>query len=182
MKTPKPIVVASTLMGLLLPAHSVGAFNIDTHRRMNTAATAASILDSYLQNELRYVCGLRTTFVDKTTTVAEWIGDGGEHEDDGSRYYHHFDDPLRSWDSAGLQLVPLTPRFDFDSSIVWMQKPQGWSWQEARGFYYAALTAGDPQTREQKSVTDHLGAELERGVVVSVQRSLGGVGQVVEKG
>jgi len=106
------------------------------------------MFDSYLQNDLRYLAGLRTTFVDKTTTVAEWIGDGGEHEDDDTRYYRHFHDPLRPWDSAGLQLAPLTPRFD--SSIVWMQQPQGWSWQEARGFYYAALTAGDPQQRGQK--------------------------------
>ncbi|MGH9254226.1 MAG: hypothetical protein ACRD3C_06605 [Vicinamibacterales bacterium] len=64
----------------------------------------------------------------------------------------HFHDPLKSWDTAGLDLGLLP----FESSVRWMQDPDqaglltggSWSWRDARRLQYEALTESDPVQRE----------------------------------
>jgi len=137
----------------------VHAFNVQTHRKMNSAAVDASALNSFLETQLGFTDGVNTQFqkqMDKFT-ASDWIQEGGEREDDYGfllnplqwRFNRHFHDPLQPWTSAGLYGV-------FDSSIVWMQEAQdsigvsqGWSWQEARSFYYAALTSDTQATRDE---------------------------------
>lgn len=77
-----------------------------------------------------------------------WLGEGGVREDDGLRFLNHFHNPLHAWQEAGLRTVVQHP-----SSIEWMQDrhqfPGGrWAWQDARRFYYDALTAPDARARE----------------------------------
>ncbi len=64
----------------------------------------------------------------------------------------HFHDPLQAWDEAGLDLGVAR----YDSSIVWMQRRNqevdakgtgNWSWPDARGYFYDALTAANSGTR-----------------------------------
>lgn len=127
------------------------AFNTDTHEALNATAASAGGLHQYLQTEINFPSGVDTLFKDRP--AVEWIRKGGFHEDDSSlmppemRFLHHFNDPLRPWVDAGLQLVPLAPRFT--SSVVWMQTDgQGWSWTEARRFFFAALTDPSPAVRD----------------------------------
>jgi len=151
---------------MVMSARLVQAFNGETHKAMNIAATSPGAcnadfcFDDFLRNDLALATGIEERFSGET--VWQWIRDGGEQEDvPNSRSFHHFHDPLRPWDDAGLQIpqLPLVPRFE--SSIVWMQDDdgtdagadgaaQGWSWPDARRSYYHALTLTTKQDREQK--------------------------------
>src|SRR5437899_2485502 len=90
---------------------------------------------------------------------------GGRQEDEGTwfdvlqrrgRLTRHFHDPLRIWDTAGLQHPVLGP---FEASVRWMQRAnQGnqavggdWSWQDARRHYLDALTR---PTREDQGTQE----------------------------
>ncbi len=102
--------------------------------------------------------------------VPKWFGEGGVQEDrPGSiadyislkptRSVRHFHNPLKSpWDNAGLndsiRIPSLLPpyfkdlNFTGQSSILWAQNPNQdpgdkWSWQDARRYYYEALTGRD---------------------------------------
>lgn len=143
-----------------LDMNAAEAFNGPTHESMNKSATNASSLNDFLEHDLAFEAGVNQPF--KATRAIDWIAEGGRDEDDpNSRSFHHFHDPLRPWNDAGLQLpqLPLVPRFE--SSIVWMQDDdgadagadgaaQGWSWPDARRSYYHALTLTTKQDREQK--------------------------------
>jgi hypothetical protein len=142
--------VAATV--LLVNAGVAIAFNVETHADMNDSALEASGVDEFLRSELGLSQGTESPF--NGVSAKRWLRIGGEREDDWAlapfpgRFMNHFHDPLRPWDDAGLQLLPLTPRFT--SSVVWMQSDgQGWSWAEARRFYHTALTAANPEAREQ---------------------------------
>src|SRR4029450_7566098 len=81
--------------------------------------------------------------------IREWIEEGGVREDDYTRSFHHFDDPLQPWNVSGLGVGS----FRSESSIQWMQDGTqliggSWSWSDARRLYYEALTERDPRARE----------------------------------
>ena len=80
-----------------------------------------------------------TALPERSMDPRRWRARGRRH----AASYRHFHDPLRPVGRCRAAAAPLAPRFD--SSIVWMQKPQGWSWQEARSFFYTALTASRPE-------------------------------------
>lgn len=139
MKTHTWHIVILTL-GLLVGIGPVFGLNEPSHRLVNIAASNTPELDLFLQQVLGLPGGLREPLQD--TQVIDWIGLGGDREDEGLRILNHFHDPLRSWDSAGL--------FGNSSSIRWMQQTnQGWSWQNARGHYWTALTATTQAARDK---------------------------------
>lgn len=120
------------------------ALNEPTHQIINEEATRQSGLDQILRDQVRFVEGIQQSIQGRR--VFEWIGEGGIREDDGFRYFNHFHDPLRSWGTAGLpRLLGTNP-----SSIRWMQNfSSGWSWQNARDYYWTALTATTSSAREK---------------------------------
>ena len=143
----RPSLVRLAVAGAIVWSLPAQGFNVSTHRLMNeTAVTNDSALESFLQTKVGLRGGVEEHLLGQS--VARWISEGGEREDDWTplpgRFFRHFHDPLRPWSSAGLG------HGLFDSSIVWMQEPQGWSWQEARSFYYAALTARSAGARDQQ--------------------------------
>ena len=102
--------------------------------------------------------------------VFEWLGYGGEQEDrPGSwkdylpivgkptRSVNHFHNPLRQpWATAGLndtiKVGSVERSYTGQSQVLWAQNltqdPYGtlggnWSWYDARGYYYSALTGKD---------------------------------------
>ena len=160
----------STLVGLVVAALvsvPAVALEIASHVLVNRHAVdswiylekgvARNRLDQVLRDSLGYENGREAVL--RSRPVQEWIELGGELEDEGSailpktgRYYNHFHDPLRPWDSAGLTF--LDPN---ESSARWMQnRDQGggqaaggsWSWRDARRMYYQALTEPDSKQRE----------------------------------
>jgi hypothetical protein len=106
----------------------------------------------------------------RALAVAEWLAEGGEREDDGSRFspkarfYRHFHNPLVPWSDAGLRTrypFHLLPHL-YTSSIRWMQTENQaaddggsmggeWSWRQARRLHYEVLTTDNPREREAKA-------------------------------
>ena len=127
---------------LTMAADTAIALNQPTHRLINQAAANTPTFDGFLQTELGLRDGL-VEFFDHVPAIV-WIGEGGDREDDGIRFFRHFHDPLQPWDEAGLA--------QFDSSIRWMQRSdevQGWSWHKARNSYWTALTTADPIAQQR---------------------------------
>lgn len=97
--------------------------------------------------------------------IYRWFHEGARLEDETvCRSRNHFHDPLKSWDSAGLNnaavnsacLILGFENFSVDSSVIWAQKESVnpwynnlWSWPKARRPYYRALTSGDRKVKEQ---------------------------------
>jgi hypothetical protein len=139
----------ATIVGTSLTAGEAHALNVQTHQIMNAVAAATSpTFSSFLPGQLGLLLGVNESFSKNgaTKTVSRWLGEGGLREDDGVRFFRHFHDPLKPWDTAGLSLGSL----QFDSSVRWLQRnsqTQGWSWQQARSLYWTALTTADPTTR-----------------------------------
>jgi hypothetical protein len=134
------------------------AYDTDNvHPLINENALFQSNVDSYLKNQLGFTKGVTELF--KQKEVKEWIKEGAKLEDETHcRSRNHFHDPLKSWDSAGLNNSVLNTicytyygeSFSVDSSIIWSQKPTEnlYSWIKAREYYYTALTNNDKNFRE----------------------------------
>ena len=127
----------AALLVCALGAGTVDALNIETHRTVNVIAANTAAFDGYLRDHSGFVLGRNEPF--QGQTVLSWIEEGGEREDDGlgigTRVVNHWHDPLRAWAEAGLKAAG-------NSSVIWMQRRENfWSWAQARGFFYDALTA-----------------------------------------
>jgi len=138
------------------------AYDTDNvHPLINENALFQSNVDSYMKSQLHLKNGAAELF--KGKEVKEWLKEGARLEDETiCRSRSHFHDPLKSWDSAGLNNVAVNTYcyskgedFSVDSSIIWSQKQPGllftknyWSWPKAKEYYYKALTTGDKATRE----------------------------------
>jgi hypothetical protein len=110
------------------------ALNEATHELINHQAARYSAFHDLLTRRLGFLRGFQEPL--RGGDVLEWLRIGGRREDDGLRFLRHFHDPLRPWDTAGLQAPPL-----FESSIRWMQQTdQEWAWPRARDRYYRGLT------------------------------------------
>ena len=111
--------------------------------------------ETVLRRSLGFPDGRLTTLRSngESLRIQEWVGRGGEREDDLLRFLRHFHDPLKPWDTAGLDFVVDR----HDSSVRWMQEPrQGdldtggfWSWRDARRLYYQALVESNPPTARE---------------------------------
>jgi hypothetical protein len=120
------------------------AYDFDSvHPEINKNAVSQSNLDYILKNRFGFSNGV-TTVLNKRW-IQEWVEFGGKMEDQPERRgLHHFFDPLKTWDDAGL--------FYFDSSLLWATQSQDMdggshSWIDARNFFYSGLTA---TTKEEK--------------------------------
>jgi hypothetical protein len=122
------------------------AYDVDVvHPNINQVAASKSNLDTFMKRQLGFGAGIETEFQGKKVWI--WFREGGSLEDDDARWLNHFHDPLKSWDSSGLDM-PLFPTGI--SSLVWAQSsddPEGYtyngfSWIAARKSYYRALITG----------------------------------------
>ena len=152
---PLPRLILSTALMAALVGATVSALSVSTHRHVNRQAAATSpAIDTYLRARLGFAAGFGTNLRHgrDVLSVRDWLSEGGAREDDLFRVLRHFHDPLKPWDTAGLDLGVIR----YDSSVRWMQDPpQGvpltvsfWSWRDARRLYYEALTEPDPLQRE----------------------------------
>lgn len=95
----------------------------------------------------------------QSITAGQIIANGGSFEDETPRYFRHFHDGIENY---GLWNY-------YDSALNWAQKGvggQGYSWNDARHYYYAALTS---------TTTDQRNANFARSF-----RSVGQVMHLVE--
>jgi hypothetical protein len=133
----------------------VRALNTSSHIVINEAAIRQnSAFETVLRRSLGFPDGRLTTLRSngESLRIQEWVGRGGEREDDLLRFLRHFHDPLKPWDAAGLDFVIDR----HESSVRWMQeRSQGgldtggfWSWHDARRLYYQALVEPNPNYRE----------------------------------
>ena len=132
---------------------SVSAYEVSTHRDLALrAAAAASDLHRSLIEDLGQTEGRDTVLRSGVTelSVAKWLQYGaGEEDQPFWRVRHHFHDPLRAWDSAGLSTALGVEIEVGQSSIVWSQRAvqEGsrgggtWSWPSARQRFLAAQEA-----------------------------------------
>jgi hypothetical protein len=140
---------------------STWAFKVETHRALNERAVEASDLDRYLREELGLLHGINEEF--QAGTVRSWIGLGGEGEDKFNdsewrgalaRSRHHFQNPLRQWDAAGLDDRCFFVRFTGRASVRWAQldtdQPGGSArWTDARSSFLLLLTSSSKAERDQ---------------------------------
>ena len=152
MLTIRSLMSVGLTVGLaLLSTTTVAGLNTDTHRIVNRRATELSkAFGEYLRNQAGFRRGIETQL--RGRTIREWVEEGGVREDDGLRFLRHFHDPLKPWETAGLDFIIDR----HDSSVRWMQEPhQGdldtggfWSWRDARRIYHEALVEPNPTARE----------------------------------
>ena len=157
--------LAQACLLAIVASAPVVALEVSSHRLINRQAvlSISSIdLEAYFRDTLGLSDGSETFLAPldgPPRRAREWIELGGELEDEGwpilpktGRYYNHFHDPLKPWDSAGLTF--LGPN---ESSARWLQSRDqegvgaaggNWSWPDARRTYYEALTKPDSTQRE----------------------------------
>jgi len=153
--------VASVAVVLtLVLARAAVAYDVPTHRQLGLrAANEAVGVNTTLMDDLGFSEGRDSFLVNGATRfrVTEWIQEGAGREDTPFwRVRHHFHNPLRAWDSAGLSTAFGVEIELGQSSIVWSQRafqegPKGggtWSWPFARQRFLAALIGRTPTERE----------------------------------
>src|SRR5688572_33346664 len=87
-----------------LSSATVSGLNTNTHRIINRRAAESSAgFDDYLRRKAGFRAGIETRVRERT--IREWIEEGGVREDDWLRFLRHFHDPLKPWDTAGLDFV-----------------------------------------------------------------------------
>lgn len=143
----------------LVNAAQVKALETDTHETINKHIANNIFngfsLDDYLKNQLGMQEGKNTFLNNKE--VFKWLGDGGKTEDKPGlcmpywRSRNHFHNPINNsgfsgiWDTGFLSGI---------SVVEWALHPVNaqtcgyYSWNDARNYYYTALTAPDKATRE----------------------------------
>jgi hypothetical protein len=78
-------------------------------------------------------------------SAGEWIIDGSEFEDNNLRFLNHFHNPLLLWPEAGL-----SDYVNGESSLVFSHNSSNeFSWQNARQYFYDALTLSTKESREE---------------------------------
>ena len=133
-------------------------------------------LTGYLVNNLGFKKGVEEVLKgrdakgnSKNKEIFWWFGYGGIQEDrPGSqidyilgkptRSVNHFHNSLKLWDEAGLNDTFLLKTYTGQSQVLWAQNPDQdpdqnvggqWSWQDARNYFYSALTATSESEREE---------------------------------
>jgi hypothetical protein len=134
------VIIAVSVSGL--PHEGALAYEIEQHAAMSRTAAVRSEAAHVLRDILDRGAGLDTRIGGRS--LVEWIEQGARAEDDTPRYLQHFHDPLRTWDTSGLGLVPR-----FRSSIQWAQDAeQEWSWGRARNECVVGLSGEQPLDRD----------------------------------
>jgi len=137
------------------------ALEVETHKAINKyIADKNRVFDGfslhqYLQNNLGIQNGTET-YIKKdqlNQQIFDWLAEGGEHEDNLwlLRMRNHFHNPINN---SGFSGIWDTGIFSGMSAIDWAMQPlnaqtiQHYSWNDARAYYYKALTSTDKATRE----------------------------------
>lgn len=128
--------------------NSVGGFDFNKYLKKNLR-----MCGGMNDKNLRYANLLDWLMIISYRSPRELIAKGGVEEDKPElRCLRHFHDPLKSWDRAGLN------NGTYESSILWAQRKQGeqslwnggnYSWYDARGYYYNALTGTNADQRSR---------------------------------
>ncbi|MEW6417390.1 MAG: hypothetical protein AB1480_04630 [Nitrospirota bacterium] len=122
-------------------------------------------MNDYLMKNLGFnggikeeISGIDAKGANKTERAFWWFGYGGEQEDipsnliklafNNARNNNHFHNPLVTWENAGLNDYFGPLNYTGQSLVLWAQNPNQhiggeWSWQDARQYYYIALTGKD---------------------------------------
>jgi hypothetical protein len=142
-----------SLLGALSPAATTRAYEVTTHDKLTCRAIAArrDMLDDKLRAIFDLDLGDNLALRNGThRSIPDWLSRGAIEEDDRSRFFHHFHDPLQPLASAGLFHQQR-------SAIEWMLKPAGaqsasetydMSWFDAREYYLRGLTRSSAADRE----------------------------------
>lgn len=156
----KVILIVSLISVYILLFISAGySLSTATHRDLNEYVSKNSFsyftLSNYLNNQLGMPRGYDEKINGKE--VFKWISDGGEYEDKPSgcipfwRSRNHFHNPIDDsgfsgwWDTGILKGI---------SAVAWINQPIDtqscghYSWNDAKKYYYAALTVSDKVSRE----------------------------------
>lgn len=136
---------------VLLPTLAEG-FDLRAHDAMSLRAVAESGLDGYLKDQLGLREGTSTVISNSSTsrTIELWIRLGSQLEDSSVRPLHHFHNPTRTWDQAGLRVTDIQTG---QSAVLWGQErhqaPGGQhSWHDARTSFLRALTTETDVARQ----------------------------------
>jgi len=179
----KTIIIIALLLSVLpfLNKPALAWKASETHRLLARYAADNSVLSKSKGDYLKILgfdSGLDEDLEwgEETKTVKEWLADGAEFEDNSDwltlvlygqgRYSNHFHDPLKSWESAGLDDWLSGYHLTGESSLLWAQDREkqayftegDWTWQRIRESYYSALIS------EQKTLIDEYLAQTFRGL------------------
>jgi hypothetical protein len=127
---------------LLLPTGG-WAWEVNTHRELTEQAIniMEAELNSYLINNLGLEGGLNSSV--NGGSPRELMIQGSDNEDNTPRFLRHFHEPITN---RGLL------NGTFDSSINWSLRAKGeqeWSWNDAREYYFKALTSPTKAERDE---------------------------------
>ncbi|MFH2047590.1 MAG: hypothetical protein ABIK92_20875 [Pseudomonadota bacterium] len=151
------ILIYSILFVTVIP---IKALEVDTHEAINKHIAKNAFngfsFDQYLKNQLGIQEGKDTLINNKE--IIKWFGDGGKMEDKPGgwcipywRSRNHFHNPIDNrgfsgwWDTGFLSGMSI---------IDWALQPLNsqycgyYSWNDARSYYYKALTDPDEDSRE----------------------------------
>jgi len=131
-------------MGLSLPAL---AWEIKTHKELTDQAIniKAGILDTYLKENLGLESGLQEVVGKKT--VRQWMIEGSDFEDNSPRFLNHFHDALNN---RGLEAaLSGMSAVDWSLAAVGEQSFGHYSWNDAREYYFKALTSETKTERDE---------------------------------
>jgi len=132
-------------VGLLMLPAAGHAYEILTHEAITRTAGGRSAADQVLRSGLGLAEGLETTI--RGQRLLDWLAQGARREDDFPRFLNHFHNPLApEWSQAGLGGSVG------QSSVLWgqntAQSGPSWSWQDARRYYFDAITMATKATRD----------------------------------
>jgi hypothetical protein len=134
------------------------AFENNAHTQLTRRAVDVSILDDFLKTQLSdFVAGMNELIIGEDTVI-KLVQNGSVDEDKPViRVRHHFHDPTKTWDQAGLTTTFGFPGLSAGmSSAVWGQGNQvilgSYSWQDARSYYLTALTNTTATFTERKRI------------------------------
>jgi len=159
-KIPIFVLVASLLLSVV-NTPLMNALEVGTHEKINERISFGDFdgfsLNAYLTNQLGISGGINELFVGKT--VSRWIRDGGRYEDEPPwtipyvRSVNHYHDPTREQGFSGFFHGRLLSGY---SLVEWAQMPIGaqspgghYSWNDARDYFYRALTSVNNADRER---------------------------------
>ena len=117
------MLILSSFACFLIFLPDLAAYEETVHIALNRRATEESNLNTFLSKVLRLSHGIRELLEEQE--IVWWIEYGGETEDYGkkgkndilsTRGFNHFHDPLKDWDSAGL---------DHDLNVLYTQFYRG---------------------------------------------------------
>ena len=152
MKNKLCIIFASILFLISTAAHS---YNKLTHRTINENIVANQATLPNMKGCLQSLGYTNVNQIVNSDRIVNWFKYAGEQEDSPFlRSVNHFHEPISNHGFSGNWGIGLA---NDDSAAFWAQlaperqSPGGaYSWQDARKYFYSALTATDQVTREMQ--------------------------------